>query len=272
MRLVCSVILAVLLFAANAFADAVYLKDGTIVRGKIVKEDDASVMVETGDTWRKIEKINIELIKNEQPAQPSAAPAPATLPGQIPATPSSSPTAVSAAPAPTVVTSSTPQRLPWYFGVQIPINDIRGDFDGTKAPTVGTGAGLGIIFGYAFTRNFALELDWAGSSHRSEGATIGFGEFSLNGKVMVPANAQLVPYLLVGYGSYTLGDSSLTFGGHGYAVGVGGDYYLENNTSLGIAFIRKVITYDEVVKGSAYLFKDLDGTTSSLRLDLTFHF
>lgn len=75
-------------------------------------------------------------------------------------------------------------------------------------------------------------------------------------------------------GAYTLGDSSLTFGGSGYNLGVGLDYYSSSKVSLGIALIQKFITYDEIVESDVPLTmnQNLNGDTTSIRFDATYHF
>lgn len=50
-------------FSTVASAESIYLRDGTILRGAIVKEDDASVFLETNGSWKKIDRSSIEFIK-----------------------------------------------------------------------------------------------------------------------------------------------------------------------------------------------------------------
>jgi len=162
----------------------------------------------------------------------------------------------------------------FYIGLEIPYNKIEGDFDGKKAPIVDGGAGVGFIFGYGLTRGFSIELGWAGRGHKSVGSRIGFGEFSLNGKYAFDAAPNIQPFLFAGLGAFTLGDDSLTFGGSGYNLGLGLDLYSSAHVSWGIALIRKGITYDRVVKSNApfTMTSDLNGDTTSLRFDVTYHF
>ena len=66
--------LALVFSTTGAFAETIYLKDGKIVRGKIVQENDAAIMVETGDSWQKIDKSTVELVsKDEVTPVPAAA-------------------------------------------------------------------------------------------------------------------------------------------------------------------------------------------------------
>jgi sRNA-binding regulator protein Hfq len=252
-------ILVLVFGVTGVFAETIYLKDGKIVRGRIVQEDDATVMVEAGDSWQKIDKSAIELIKQDdvQPA-PAAAPAGKT-----------------AAPSESIPPTSRRRGSGWFLGLQVPYNMIDGDFDGGNMPKVDSGFGIGLIFGYSFDQRFAIEIDWAGSRHDSEGARIGFGEFSINLKYnMLHGSEQSRLYLFAGVGSFALGDSSLTLGGMGYNLGLGVDIPVAEKNTIGIAIIRKIITYDEIVKSDVplTLVGDINGDTTSLRFDFTHHF
>ena len=64
------------------------------------------------------------------------------------------------------------------------------------------------------------------------------------------------------------------FGGTGYNLGMGADYYVNPNVSLGVGLIQKFITYDRIEKSSApfVLLKNPNGDTTSLRFDISYHF
>jgi hypothetical protein len=64
---------SLVLFAASAHAESIYLKDGKIVRGTITEEDDKTILLETNDTWQKIDKSTIEFIRKDdrQRGEPS---------------------------------------------------------------------------------------------------------------------------------------------------------------------------------------------------------
>jgi hypothetical protein len=243
--------------AAGVFAETIYLKDGTVVRGRIVQVDETTVMIDVGDSWKKIERSTIELIKpnDAMPGPPAAA---ADKSGQA-------------------IAPETDQRREsgMYIGFQVPYNWIGGDFDGTNMSWVDPGIGIGFIGGYSFNRHFALELDWAGSAHESDGETIGFGEFSLNLKGNFRSVMdQVSPFLIAGVGSFTLGDSSLMLGGYGYNLGIGLDIPVSERNTIGIALIRKFITYDEILESDypVTLNGTIKGDTTSVRLDFTHHF
>ena len=237
---------------ATVFAETIYLKDGKILRGKIVREDDQTIMVETGDSWQKIDRSTVELIGKDD-VQP--------VPPALPAAQS------------TASETSRRKSAGMYLGFQIPYNMIGGDFDGTTMSKVDSGVGFGLILGYSFNRQLGMEIDWAGSGHNSEGADIGFGELSLNMKFSF-GEGKAHPFLFAGIGRFTLGDSSLTFGGTGYNLGFGVDLQVGDTNTIGLALIRKIITYDEIVKSDAplNLVGDLKGDTTSIRFDFTHHF
>jgi hypothetical protein len=248
----------ILAFAATgAFAETIYLKDGRIVRGKIAQENDAFIMVETGDVWQKIDRSTIELIsKDEIKPVPGAGAARKRESQEIAA-------------------KNSPQNgSGFYLGFQILYNKIGGDFDGNNMPAIDSGIGFGLITGYHFNPQFGMEIDWAGSSHDSEGVDIGFSELSLNMKFSFMPEESARPFLFAGIGAFTLGDNSLTFGGTGYNLGLGVDFQVGEQNSIGLALIRKIITYDEIVKSDAplVLVGDIKGDTTSIRFDFTHHF
>lgn len=251
------VILALVCSTTVAFTETIYLKDGMIVRGKIVREEDGSVMVETADSWQKIDKSTIELISKDE-----VKPVPAAAAADKPA------------PQADAAESSRQKGSGMYLGLQIPYNKIDGDFDGTTMPKVDSGAGFGLILGYHFNPQFGMEFDWAGSGHTSEGVDISFGEFSLNMKFSFLPEGSARPFLFAGIGAFTLGDSSLTLGGTGYNLGLGVDFQVGENNTIGLAMIRKIITYDDIVKSDVplVLVGDLKGDMTSIRFDFTHHF
>jgi hypothetical protein len=61
------------LCATSAHADSIYLKDGKIVQGTITEEDDKMILLETNNTWQKIDKSTVEFIRkdNRQPVESS---------------------------------------------------------------------------------------------------------------------------------------------------------------------------------------------------------
>jgi hypothetical protein len=58
-------LLFILLFAASAHAESVYLKNGKVLRGTITEEDDTTILLEANDIWKKVEKSEIEFIRKD---------------------------------------------------------------------------------------------------------------------------------------------------------------------------------------------------------------
>lgn len=256
--------LIILLCGAIAVhAETVFLKDGTIVRGKIVQDSEDSIIIETADSWQRIDRSSIDHIGNDDMPSPSAAQLPTAVTAEA-----------SSTPAGEFRRSSRREDSGLYLGFQLPYNMIGGDFDGINGPEVDPGLGFGIILGYRFTPQFGMEIDWSGSGHNSEGADIGFGEFSLNAKISFAPETQAHPFLFAGVGSFVLGDSSLTFGGSGYNLGAGVDVQVSKQNTLGIALIQKFITYDEIVESDTplILIGEINGDTTSIRFDFTHQF
>lgn len=57
-------VVGVLFFAASgSFAETIYLKDGKLLRGRVVEDDGAAVLVESDTEWRRVPHAEIELIK-----------------------------------------------------------------------------------------------------------------------------------------------------------------------------------------------------------------
>ena len=56
----------VLLFAAGAHAESLYLKDGKVLHGKITEEDDKTILLETNGSWQKIDKSAIDFVRKDE--------------------------------------------------------------------------------------------------------------------------------------------------------------------------------------------------------------
>ncbi len=55
-----------LMIASSVHAETVYLKNGRVLRGKITEENEKTILLETNDTWKKIDKSDIDFIRNDQ--------------------------------------------------------------------------------------------------------------------------------------------------------------------------------------------------------------
>jgi sRNA-binding regulator protein Hfq len=64
---------AFFIFASSGHADTIYLKDGTMIKGAVKSEDEKTILIETGDTWKRVDKSNIEtMTKDTAPAEKQA--------------------------------------------------------------------------------------------------------------------------------------------------------------------------------------------------------
>jgi hypothetical protein len=68
MKILLLLLSSLVFYAASAHAESIYLKDGKIVHGTIIEEDDKTILLETHDTLR-IDKSAIESIKKDDREQ-----------------------------------------------------------------------------------------------------------------------------------------------------------------------------------------------------------
>jgi hypothetical protein len=63
---------ALLTLASSVYADTIYLKDGTIIRGAVKSEDEKTIFFDMGDTWKRVDKSNIEMMNKDTPVEKQA--------------------------------------------------------------------------------------------------------------------------------------------------------------------------------------------------------
>lgn len=163
----------------------------------------------------------------------------------------------------------------FYIGGEYIFNIIGGDVDG-----VDNGIGPGLILGYAFTPAFAFQLNFNATGHEADGDDAGLGAFILGLKYNFLSDQEFQPFIRAGYGGYALiiettgGDTEFT--GNGFDVGVGADYYVNPNLSIGLGVTRRLIRFKEVDSPNPLLDGDLDpelkGDTTSINLNFAWHF
>jgi hypothetical protein len=56
---------ALFISASSIYADTIYLKDGTMIKGAIKSEDEKTILIETGNTWKRVDKSNIESMNKD---------------------------------------------------------------------------------------------------------------------------------------------------------------------------------------------------------------
>lgn len=67
--------LIILFMAVNpVFADKFYIKGGKVIKGKLVSQDDDSIVVESHGSWQEIPKSDIKMIRRDEEAAPSLRP------------------------------------------------------------------------------------------------------------------------------------------------------------------------------------------------------
>ncbi len=162
----------------------------------------------------------------------------------------------------------------FYVGAQLPYNMIQGDFDNVHFVDAGTGIGLGVLFGYQPMPRVAIEISWSVSKHKAQGVTFDFQERSLSGRYLFSDDKSMQPYVLLGYGQFSIGDNSLTLGGSGVRFGAGFDWFLDPKISLGAALVRSVPSYNRIEKSDSpvILVGSLRGDTTSLIFNMKYHF
>jgi len=81
---------ALFIFSSSVYADTIYLKDGTMIKGAVKSEDEKTILIEMGDTWKRVDKSNIESIaKDAVPAVPAEKQDETNVPAQQPSPASS---------------------------------------------------------------------------------------------------------------------------------------------------------------------------------------
>jgi opacity protein-like surface antigen len=163
--------------------------------------------------------------------------------------------------------------------VNIPEQDLRGDF-----ADVDPGSGLDVKLGYRFPIPLALEIEFGASGHRVEDGDAGIGFFVIDLRYFpfVFSDRPLYPYIRVGVGAYALviedardisgrrDDLELT--GEGFDVGIGFDFYVTPEVSIGVGLTQRFVKYDELDYLNFELPEDVKGAMTSLNAGVQYHF
>lgn len=188
----------------------------------------------------------------------------------------------------------------FYMGLGIPYNTIGGDFDGKSSligandliilPEIDGGIGFGILLGYGFTKDMALELSYFGTSHNAEflggRGDVDYNVLNLDLKFSFLTEQPTQPYLLFGLGlnEIVVKDGSVnfftgqvgdgTFTGGSFNLGAGVDHYFTPNISLGAGLIYRIVRYDEAegVTDSGSINDKLNGDGFGLVISTAYHF
>lgn len=175
-----------------------------------------------------------------------------------------------------LIASPAMAREGFYLGGYIPINSISGsssDFaSDVYINSLDTGAGLGLRLGYGFNRYFAIQGSVFITRHSNSLGIVDqdFTGAELDAKINFPLTGQsFEPYVLLGVGTYELGDSSGSFKGGGTQAGVGIDFYLSPELSLNTGVTWTRITFDSNDFGVP---ADVDANVTTVDIGLTYHF
>lgn len=149
----------------------------------------------------------------------------------------------------------------------------------------GDGGGAELTLGYFFSPNFALELAGFISEFQNDRVEGILGAASVNARLSPFPKERLQPYLKAGVGAYFLEENYTDSGlaGPGANLGVGTELFLAPGLSIGAEATWRFIVFtdeyfddgcDYYCDGPIYsdLPEDLDGTTFSGGLTLTYHF
>ncbi|MDH4162026.1 MAG: porin family protein [Nitrospirota bacterium] len=153
----------------------------------------------------------------------------------------------------------------FYLGVNMLFNDISGEINSPEV--LDAGNGLGLRAGFGLNRYLALEgAIWKTEHDRTGGGSTDLKAGTLDLKLNLPlSGSNIEPYVLVGFGRYTLETGSASVNGTGTQFGIGMDIYLFPELSFNAGLTRRNITFD--TPGT-----DEDGKVTSLDFGFTYHF
>ncbi|MBI5745738.1 MAG: outer membrane beta-barrel protein [Nitrospirae bacterium] len=204
------------------------------------------------------------------------------------------------------ITTTVSAKEGFYLGLGLPYNTIDGDFKGNSVlsghndliiiPDIDGAFGVGLLFGYvthygfAPDQLFAIEGSFLLSVHDAEfqgqRGTVDYSLVNFDLKYLFMTSKAIEPYLLIGISLADLtienGAVSLTTGkegdalltGVGLNLGIGLDYYLTKNISLGTGVIYRIISYDiaEGVEDKSGIKDGFSGSGLGIILSTAYHF
>jgi len=153
-----------------------------------------------------------------------------------------------------------------YLGANMLFNDISG---GINSPEwVNSGKGLWLRGGFGLNRYLSFEAGLWETKHdlKNGGPSAALKAGTLDLKVNFPIKgSHIEPYLLVGYGSYTIEQNGFSEDGKGSRFGIGMDIYLFPKLSFTIGLTRNNVTF-------THAGQDIDGKITSTDYGITYHF
>ena len=120
----------------------------------------------------------------------------------------------------------------WYLGGEFQLTSL-GD---SIVEDIETGYGFALDFGYRLSPKLALDFLWGISFHDEGSNDVEYMRFLGGGKLVVFEPEPWQCYLTLGLESHLIFRSILDdIDGSGFYVGLGGDYYLSDNTSIDVS-------------------------------------
>lgn len=188
------------------------------------------------------------------------------------------------------------------LGVDFPYNSIESDFDGKRGyvstngnetllvPKIDSAFGFGVLFGFGYTPESALEINYQASTHRSTWQGLNFdvnySVLNFNYKYSFQDFGETQPYLMLGLGLNTLtvkngasmaspfqiGDAKYTGISFNFEGGI--DHYFTPNISagFGLAYHYVDFTQGAGISTSGKLPSGLNGSGFGMILSTAYHF
>lgn len=166
----------------------------------------------------------------------------------------------------TLIATPAMAKEGFYLGVNMLFNDISGDINSPE--WINSGNGLGLRGGFGLNRYLAIEAGIWKTKHdlKSSGNAADLKAGTLDLKINFPlSGSHIEPYLLVGYGKYTLEQNGFSEDGKGGRIGIGMDIYLFPELSFNAGLTRNNVTF-------THAGQDKDGKITSLDFGVTYHF
>jgi hypothetical protein len=152
----------------------------------------------------------------------------------------------------------------WYLGGEFQLTSLG---DGI-VDDIDAGYGFALDFGYRFSPNFALDFLWGLSFHEEEGNDVEYMRFLGGGRLIFNHPERLQPYITLGLEDNIIFRSLLDdIDGSGFYIGFGGDYYLNERSSLDISLKHSMWTGDIDIPSTSD-----DVTTDTLSISYRYHF
>ena len=158
----------------------------------------------------------------------------------------------------------------FYIGAFVPSESISGNAgSGTSS-----GSGWGARAGYGFNKYFAIEANYATTSHNLTVSSTDLKSLAADVKISFPLTSldsaqvmTLMPYFLAGYAHYEQNTPSSSKS-DGAQWGFGVELYLFRELSVQAGWTTTSVSF----KNNAFPFNDLDGDVRRVDIGLIYHF